>query len=88
MEKSEISEHEIRVFKALNGAEWLTSAQVADVAKVAPRTARHHCKRLHDLGIVDTAEVFPGHRYRVSEHARKRNPSYMLRLDRAIEVVG
>lgn len=87
MEQSEVSEHEVRVYRALCGERWLTTAEVSEVAKVAPRTARHHCKRLHDLGLVDMAEVFPGHRYRASAHAKKRNAAYVRRLERASEVM-
>jgi len=87
MEKSEVSEHEVRVYRALCGEKWMTAIEVSEAAHVAPRTARHHCKRLHELGLVDMAEVFPGHRYRVSAHARKRNAAYVRRLDRAAEVM-
>jgi DNA-binding IclR family transcriptional regulator len=45
---------------------WLTSQQVAEGAKVAARTARQHLLRLVQLGLLDQAEVFPAHRYRLS----------------------
>jgi len=50
---------------------------------VAPRTARAHPKALVDLGILGQAEVFPAHRYRMSEHAMTRNKMYMIRLKKA-----
>jgi DNA-binding transcriptional ArsR family regulator len=88
MENSEVTSHEVRVYRVLQGEEWLTAAEVSTRAGVAPRTARRHCKRLKDLGLVDIAEVFPGHRYRVSKHAKKRNAAYVLRLERAAAVLG
>jgi len=90
METNEISIHQARLFIAARGAseEWLTANQLAEKARVAPRTARQHAKRLVDLGILDMAEVFPGHRYKFNEIAEKRNKAYMLRLERAIEALG
>jgi hypothetical protein len=41
-----------------------------------------------DANIVDQAEVFPAHRYRLSKKARKRNINYIQRLERAAEVFG
>lgn len=86
MENSEISIHEWRVYEALRQGGWMTSASIAEKANVAKRTARHHCLRLVKLGIVDQAEVFPAHRYRLSKMAQKRNLSYCQRLELAAEV--
>jgi hypothetical protein len=44
--------------------------------------------KLVRLGIVDQAEVFPAHRYRLSTHAAKRNRGYADRITRAAEVLG
>lgn len=44
--------------------------------------------KLVDLGLLDQAEVFPAHRYRLSSKADKRNKSYLQRLERAAEVFG
>lgn len=88
MERSEISRHEILVYQALAAGKWLSSREIVDATGVAPRTARAHALKLVRLGIADQAEVFPGHRYRVSEHAAARNRAYRDRLNRAAEALG
>lgn len=55
---------------------------------VAPRTIRHLTLKLVRLGIVEQAEVFPGHRYRLSAHAKQRNRGYLDRLEATAEVFG
>lgn len=88
-EGSEVSIHLLRVFQAVRDADgWVTSQGVADAANVKPRTARSHLIRLVRLGIVDQAEVFPGHRYRMSSLAEKRNKAFMQRMAKAAEVFG
>lgn len=89
MERNEVSRHEIAVLKALLEADtWLTNAEIADRAQVAGRTARAHTLKLVKLNVIDQAEVFPAHRYRISAHAMKRNRGYFDRLHRAAEVLG
>jgi DNA-binding IclR family transcriptional regulator len=90
MERSEVSRHEVDVYRVLAaaGSSWLTSRQVAEQANVSARTARAHALKLVRLGIVEQAEVFPGHRYRVSEFASVRNRGYLDRLHQAATVLG
>lgn len=89
MERNEVSIHEVRVYVALKAAGgWMTNAEIAEAAEVAPRTARAHSLKLVRLGVLDLAEVFPAHRYRLAEHARKRNAAYTQRLEAAREVFG
>ncbi|MGL5912021.1 MAG: hypothetical protein ACRCZP_18600 [Phycicoccus sp.] len=90
MEKSEVSRHEIAVYQAIarGGDKWISSAEIASRADVAPRTARAHALKLVQLGVVDQAEVFPGHRYRLSEFAGKRNRGYVDRITRAAQALG
>ena len=88
METNEVSLHQVKVFQCLEAGEWLTSKEVAERAGVAGRTARAHLLKLVHLGIVDQAEVFPAHRYRLSEMADKRNKAYVQRLHAAMEVFG
>lgn len=89
MEKTEISVHEVRVYLALiRSNQWMSAKEIADAAKVAQRTARAHAHKLAKLGLLDTAEIFPGHRYRMSQHASKRNAAYVARLNAAVDVVG
>ena len=88
MERPEISMHEILVYRyfAANPHKWIPVAELKKaVPTVAERTIRLHIKKWADAGLVDTAEVFPGHRYRWAENA-KRNQSYLLRLTKANEV--
>lgn len=88
-ERNEISIHELRVFLVVQASDkWMTNAEIAEAAKVAQRTARHHSHRLVSLGIFDQAEVFPAHRFRVAEKAGKRNAAYMKRLMGAKETFG
>ena len=89
IEKNEISEHEIRVFLFVaKSSQWVSSKDISNGAKVAPRTARSHALKLVKLGLFDVAEVFPSHRYRLSEKAEKRNASYFIRLQKAAEIFG
>lgn len=89
MERNEISLHEVKAFLALRSAsDWITSKDIAERAGIAPRTARLHALRLVRLGIVDQAEVFPAHRYRLASNARNRNVNYLQRLEQACEVFG
>ena len=90
MEKSEISQHEVSVYRQLleRPEQWMTAKEIAEAAQVAPRTARAHCLKLVRLGVLDQAELFPQHRYRFSKLAAKRNVAYLQRLKFAAEVFG
>lgn len=92
MERSEISRHEVEVYNVLLNAPdtaWLSNAEIAEQAKaVSPRTVRMHTRRFARLGLLDVAEVFPAHRYRLSSKAEKRNQSYVVRLQAAMDVFG
>lgn len=90
MERNEVSLHEVKVYLVFTADthHWLTSREVAERAGVAYRTARAHCYKLVGAGLLDQAEVFPGHRYRLSERAKSRNLAYKQRLDHACEVFG
>ena len=89
MERNEVSLHEVKVYLVLKKEPaWITSKDIAKKAGVADRTARAHALRLVQLGIIDQAEVFPAHRYRLSENASKRNIGYLQRLEKACEVFG
>jgi hypothetical protein len=91
VENKEISLHEVKVWRALkaNAERWMTNKEIAAlVSGVAPRTVRAKTIKLVMLGLLDQAEVFPAHKYRVAEKARQRNASYVLRLEGAAEVFG
>lgn len=90
-ERNEVSLHEVRVFKVLQsaGSVWLSNRDIADrVEGVMPRTVRAHTLKLVKLGLVDQAEVFPAHRYRLAATAAKRNRAYMQRIEAAASVFG
>lgn len=84
-ERRTISLHEIKVFRIFKTEpeRWFTHKQIAETSKVNERTVRSHTLRFVGLGLLDQAEVFPGHRYRWSARAAKRNDSYLLRLNQA-----
>ncbi len=87
-EKGEISIHEARLYRVFTAApaSWLTNREVAEAAKIAERTARLHTLRLVQLGILDLAEVFPAHKFKLAQAADKRNRGYLTRLENVCEV--
>jgi len=87
METNEISLHQVKVFEQLRKiGTWTTIKDVADATGVKYRTVHAHIHRMVKLGILDLAEVFPRHRYRLSEKADKRNISYLQRLEKACDI--
>jgi hypothetical protein len=87
MEGNEISLHQARIYAFLKSTSaWVTAREIAVGAHVAGRTARAHALNLVKLLILDQAEVFPGHRYRLSSMAHKRNQTYLKRLEEALEI--
>ena len=89
MESSEVSLHLLKVYNFIcDQKQWITAKDIAEGAGIAHRTARAHVLRLVRLGIVDQAEVFPAHRYKLSKLATKRNKAFVQRLEQAREVFG
>ncbi len=88
MEKNEISIHEIKVFTALESKSWKTNKDLSEETKIPLRTVSFKTKKFVDLGICDLAEVYPGHRYRLSDKASKRNKAYFDRIIQAKSVFG
>lgn len=87
METSEISHHQVKIYTALRDTkEWLTSKDLAKRSGVNERTTRAHLLKFVKLMVVDQVEVFPGHRYRLSDKASKRNQGIIGRLDQAEEI--
>lgn len=84
-EHSEISEHEIRVYRLLKGhaERWYTAREIGQQAMVNPRTARTHVAKLVELGLADCAEVFPGHRYQWIGRRNPQSDEYIQRLEQA-----
>ena len=67
---------------------WRTSRELAEQAAIARRTARAFAQKFAHLGIIETAEVFPAHRYRLAPKAGKTNAAYVVRLGRASSAFG
>jgi len=87
MEKNEISEQEVKIYLAMKSStKWITNKSISEITKIPLRTVAFKTKKFVDLGLCDLAEVFPGHRYRLSAKADKRNLSYVKRLEQAIHV--
>lgn len=90
-ERNEISRHEVEVFRVLtlNAETWKTNTEIAaDCVSVAPRTVRAVTLKFVKLGILDQAEVFPAHKFRLAAKAAKRNRGYVDRLRTAADVFG
>jgi len=88
METIEISEHQVKLFNFLVSCKgWCTAVEAAESTKVAKRTARAHLIKFVRAGIVDQAELWPGHRYRLSGLAEKRNKALIQRLKQASEIL-
>jgi predicted ArsR family transcriptional regulator len=82
-----VSRHEVQVFLAV-GQSWTTSHEVAEKARVASVTARHHLLKLADRGLIERLEVFPGYRYRTVQNGQPRKQAYLQRLEDAAAAFG
>lgn len=87
MEQSEVSINQVKLYQHLKttGA-WMSNKDLAAALRISLRNASLHTQTLVKLGILDQAEVFPGHRYRYSAKATKRNLAYVQRLEEATEI--
>jgi DNA-binding IclR family transcriptional regulator len=90
MERNEVSIQEVRTYCFLlkNKDRWVSHREMAEGSDISERTARSYTLKLVKIGILDLAEVFPSHRYRLSEKAAKRNAAYINRLEQACSVFG
>lgn len=88
METTEISRHQVAVFEHMKDGSWKTANEVALATKVAGRTARHHLAGLTQLGVLEEAYVFPGHRYRLHPAPGARATKFIGRLEHASVVLG
>lgn len=84
----EISEHLYRVYAFVRRSGCVTSMEIAEGARVAPRTARHHARTLVDAGLFDRVEVFPGPRYRIADAAERRDQTLLRRIESAGTTFG
>lgn len=88
-ERNEVSIHEVKVFQALaaRSGDWLSNRELAALVEgVSYRTVRAHTMKFVRLGLLDQADVFPAHRYRLAATAGKRNKTYLQRLEQAASV--
>jgi len=84
VETNEISLHQFKIYDALKKSqEWLSMKDIVKQTGAARGTVGQHLRRFIKLGLVDQAEVWPGHRFRLSPHAEKRNKSLMERLEQS-----
>jgi hypothetical protein len=89
METNEISLHQVKIFEFVRKADrWVTMKDVVAATGSRRETVGNHLRRFVSLGLMDQAEVWPGHRFRVSVLAEKRNKAMLERLDRAKEIFG
>lgn len=91
MERSEISIQEVRIFETLlrEKTRWLSNHELFSLTEgVGRRTVRATTHKLVELNLLDQAEIHPGHRFRLSSMAEKRNKAYWDRLHFAAEVLG
>jgi hypothetical protein len=89
METTEVSLHQLRIFEFVRDAgRWVSLKDIVAGTAAARKTADVHCRRFVNLGIFDLAEVWPGHRYRLSELAEKRKAAIIERMRKAREAFG
>jgi hypothetical protein len=84
------SPHEIKIVRTLQAKPecWFTNNELASIARVARRTARHHTLRLLKSGLLECTAVFGGYRYQWSTKAGRYNPAYIQQLRHAAFVLG
>jgi len=87
-ERAEVSWHEVKIFAALSDKKWMTVYDVSKKSGIPRKTCQNHIKRFCNLNLVDLAEVFPRHYYKLSKMIAKRNLSYLTRLKHAAEVMS
>lgn len=87
-ERSEVSLHLVKVYKAVKDLDgkWITNKELAAKTGVALRTVSAHTLQLVHAGIVNQAEVFPAHRFQISEVKDKRNKTFFERLEKTLEI--
>lgn len=90
MSATTLSECEIRIVAAFTDAPdvWWTNRQLAHVAHVAERTARHHTNRLADMRVVDVEHVAPSPRFRLVADQSSATIRYLGRVAAAVAVLG
>lgn len=84
----QVSRQELLVVQALGTDKWITTRELAAKLPVAPRTVRHHVKRLHEDGLVECQRIFGGFLYRLRGDAPTRNPDRLAQLKAAAKVLG
>lgn len=84
MSNKQISEHEIRTYEAVRQhGGWQTAREIAAVADVADRTARHHARLLTDFGVFEETKVFGGYRYRIRTEIPAAGQQHVAELESA-----
>lgn len=85
-----ISLHEVKLLLVFKNQpdRWFDNAQVADAAKISPRTARLHTSRLADLGVLDVERVFPASKFKLAGKPSEAGSTYLARWEKAREALG
>src|SRR5262245_2579930 len=83
-----ISVHEVRLLLVFQRQpeNWLTNAEVAEAARISPRTARLHTSRLVELGILEVQRLYPASRFQPKKEPGEAGRDYLERWQKAREV--
>ena len=88
-EKTRISEPQLKVYCFLRDIDrWTTANEIADATNLPVVTVRHFLVYFRRAGLLDMLESYPRHLHKYSNELETRNPSLVLRLERAISIVG
>lgn len=91
MKDGQISLHLVKVWRFVKDRkDWFTAQDVKDATQVAERTSRNHITRLVKAGILESAPLFPEHRYRLAggKPMARGGHEFVQRLDKASEIFG
>lgn len=84
----QVSTQFVAVYQVLASASgWLTNTEIAQQARVEPRTTRAHTACLASLGIVDKAEVFGGYRFRLRQSPALEALAHRARIEDAAKIM-
>ncbi len=85
-----ISAHEVRLLLVFrqHPSRWFDNAEVAEAAKVSPRTARLHTSRLAELGVLDVERLFPASKFKLGRSPSEAGQTYLARWEKAREALG
>lgn len=88
METNEISMHEATVYLVFSSHpdRWFSNKQITEMTNLHPKCVAAHTLRMLRNGVLERAEVYPGHRHKFL--GTKNNPMYHQRVRKAAIVLG